>query len=487
MIKTFLRLYLRNVLVFLILMVVLTADTLAQTPQYYNTNTGTGTNTYPWGQAAGQRVQWLIRTGTLITPTPCPTGIITKLYFWMGNAGNATFTDFTIKMANLPITTLPSSFDTTGFSLVYYRASVNLTCATTTWMVITLDTPFPYDTSKALLIDARQCGYSGTGLYVRQSSGTPATRNYGSPAPCPQNYAGQDGQIINFGVDVVTTPMHYNYNTTGTNNSFPFGIAGGKMVQWLIPPAGQTGSWNTPSPPLPGGLINAIYIWVGGTYALGPATYSEFRVLMGQTNLTNLTTGQFFTGPMDTVLFRLSMPLYGPLNAWMPIILDVPEAYDPSMSLVLQIGHCGAPGATGYPACQTSIGGVKRVWSVGGCPYSPYSSGDGSVIHTGINIVYPTGVSNNNNRIPDAYRLEQNFPNPFNPNTSISFGIPKAGNVKLVVYDILGREVAVLVNEFMQAGDYTIPFDASEFASGVYMYKLESGGFIDVKKMSLVK
>jgi hypothetical protein len=157
------------------------------------------------------------------------------------------------------------------------------------------------------------------------------------------------------------------------------------------------------------------------------------------------------------------------------------------MSLVLQIGHCGAPGASGYPACQTSIGGIKRVWSVGGCPYSPYSTSDGYVIHTGLSIVYPTGIGNSNNRIPETYRLEQNYPNPFNPVTNISFAIPKAGNVKLVVYDILGREVATLLNDFKQAGSYTIPFNASEFASGVYVYRMESGGFVDVKKMTLVK
>jgi hypothetical protein len=83
--------------------------------------------------------------------------------------------------------------------------------------------------------------------------------------------------------------------------------------------------------------------------------------------------------------------------------------------------------------------------------------------------------------------LEQNYPNPFNPTTSISYSIPKAGNVRLTVFDVLGRDVAVLVNEFKTAGSYTIGFNASELSSGVYFYRIEAGDFKDVKKMTLVK
>ncbi len=97
------------------------------------------------------------------------------------------------------------------------------------------------------------------------------------------------------------------------------------------------------------------------------------------------------------------------------------------------------------------------------------------------------GINNNNNQIPELYKLSQNYPNPFNPATQISFGIPKAGNVKLVVYDILGREVATLVNEFRTAGNYSVDFDASNYASGVYLYRFESGDFVETKKMLLVK
>lgn len=85
------------------------------------------------------------------------------------------------------------------------------------------------------------------------------------------------------------------------------------------------------------------------------------------------------------------------------------------------------------------------------------------------------------------YRLAQNYPNPFNPTTNISYVLPKAENVSLKVYDVLGREVATLVNEVKAAGAYTVPFNASNLASGVYFYRLQAGSFVQTKKMMLVK
>ena len=89
--------------------------------------------------------------------------------------------------------------------------------------------------------------------------------------------------------------------------------------------------------------------------------------------------------------------------------------------------------------------------------------------------------------VPNYYALGQNYPNPFNPSTKIEYAIPRAGNVSLIVYDILGRQVATLVNEFKNAGVYTLDFNASSLASGVYFYKIQSGTFSDTKKMLLVK
>ena len=97
------------------------------------------------------------------------------------------------------------------------------------------------------------------------------------------------------------------------------------------------------------------------------------------------------------------------------------------------------------------------------------------------------GLSQIGTEIPKGYSLEQNFPNPFNPVTNIRFSIPKAGVVKLAVYDISGREVESLVSGKLNAGIYNADLDASALSSGVYFYRLITEGYTDTKKMILVK
>ncbi|MDR3668944.1 MAG: T9SS type A sorting domain-containing protein [Ignavibacteriaceae bacterium] len=89
--------------------------------------------------------------------------------------------------------------------------------------------------------------------------------------------------------------------------------------------------------------------------------------------------------------------------------------------------------------------------------------------------------------IPTTYELYQNYPNPFNPSTTIRYQIPNPGFVTLKVYDILGREVITLVNEYKIEGSYDFTFDASRFSSGVYIYQVRVNDFVSSKKMLLVK
>lgn len=85
--------------------------------------------------------------------------------------------------------------------------------------------------------------------------------------------------------------------------------------------------------------------------------------------------------------------------------------------------------------------------------------------------------------IPTVFKLEQNYPNPFNPSTKIKFAVPEKSNVLIKVYDILGSEVATLVNEEMDAGWYENNFNAAGLSSGVYLFRMEAGNFISTKKM----
>jgi hypothetical protein len=98
-----------------------------------------------------------------------------------------------------------------------------------------------------------------------------------------------------------------------------------------------------------------------------------------------------------------------------------------------------------------------------------------------------TDVRQANNTIPDKFNLAQNFPNPFNPTTNINYSIPSPQKVILKVYDELGREVTTLVNSDQTAGNYTVDFNASNLASGVYFYRLQAGNFIQMKKMILLR
>jgi hypothetical protein len=88
---------------------------------------------------------------------------------------------------------------------------------------------------------------------------------------------------------------------------------------------------------------------------------------------------------------------------------------------------------------------------------------------------------------PESYGLLQNYPNPFNPTTSIRYSVPELTKISLRVYDVLGNEIATLVNEQKERGVYTIKFDASQLVSGIYLYRLQAGSFIETKKMILLR
>jgi hypothetical protein len=106
-----------------------------------------------------------------------------------------------------------------------------------------------------------------------------------------------------------------------------------------------------------------------------------------------------------------------------------------------------------------------------------------------------TGINISSTKFPEDFQLLQNYPNPFNPSTTIDYELPNAGSVKIIVYDISGKEVKTLINEFRQAGSYNVIFDGKNLASGVYFYKLVVSGanligsnnFVQTRRMVLIK
>jgi hypothetical protein len=119
-------------------------------------------------------------------------------------------------------------------------------------------------------------------------------------------------------------------------------------------------------------------------------------------------------------------------------------------------------------------------------PEIGYAVGDsGTILYTSNGGV--TAVEGNQTNVPVSFELAQNFPNPFNPVTTIRYQLQKTGFVTLKVYDLIGREVATLVNEEKPAGRYEVKFDGTNLSSGIYFYRIRAGNFIDTKKFVLLK
>lgn len=365
------------------------------------------------------------------------------------------------------------------------------------------------------------------------------------------------------------TPQYYNYENVGSSsNSFPFNQSAGKLVDWLF----LAEEINQPTIPPTGDLIVKVYFFMTTS---GTRDFTDLVVMMAQDTITSLVSAQFYQGEMDTVYYSQNASLSSVALTWMGIELDTPFPYDPSKSLILAVGQCGAAGS-GMSIRQNTLSntGLRRVWSVGGCPFSPYNGGDFNIVNFGIDVVpvpvelisfsattdsknvnlnWATATETNNSGfeierrydktdwleigfVPGhgtttekqnysyidqnvnagiySYRLkqvdfdgtfeysneilvnvtasleftlDQNFPNPFNPNTLIKYSIPKSSQVSLKIFNTLGQEMESLVNEEKQAGTYEVNWNASNLQSGVYFYRIQAGSFIETKKMILLK
>ncbi|MBK8551993.1 MAG: T9SS type A sorting domain-containing protein [Ignavibacteria bacterium] len=582
----------------------------AQTPQYYNFNTTTPTNSFPFNIAAGKQIQLLYLPGDFNQPSPAPAGNIVSVSFIMAAAlGPYNYTNLVIKMGQTNITAFSAGVWYTGqLDTVYSRATVSLTGTAGQWLTIPLDRPFAYDPTQSLVIDVQQCGAAGAAGFSSATTTQSGFRRNTSltTSACPFVWGQQSGTLNNVGFTLGSTNCAYSWTTqtSGTAQALRSVKAVNDMVVWAAGNAGTVrkttdggASWTdgNPNPGVINGLIYNIDAIDANTAwcTTSPAATYIYKTTNGGTNwvqvfeqtggfinaieFINSTTG-FAQG--DPVSARWSLwkttdagstwdsaglylPQVGTEAGWVNSLLtrgnniwfgtNNTKSYNStnfgsawtsgvttgllnSYSIHFNSNSLGLAGGTAIVkstdggATYTSVGtapGTGNInaiegkdndfWYIRGTGiYRSTNAGDNwtqvhTITGTGNDMDFPAGtgclvgwavnstgviskmtglpvgITGNYNEIPETFKLEQNYPNPFNPVTNIKFALSKSGYVEIKVFDVLGKETAVLVQDFKQAGTYTVDFNAANLTSGVYFYKMVTGDFTEIKKMMLIK
>ena len=503
--------FFKSTMVFLIVLLFYAGDLTAQTPQHYNFNTTVGSNNFPFNIAAGKLIQFLILPGELNQPTPAPSGNITTLYVFCKTA-SVTFTDLTIKMGQSTITNLPTgAFYTEHLDTVYYNPSALINSVDGTFTPIVLNTPFNYDNTKSLIIEISQCGASGSGMGLYHTSFTGSIRRtYNQTAGgCNYIYQGQGAQLMHCGIDISTAPA--GYSTNFENYTVGQRLACQDSLNWttwsIMPcstvedalisnaqsfsptksvvitqnndlvkrynndttgiheitfkfyiPTGKAGYWNT--------LAN----FAGSSSQWGMECYFDAAATGNN--------GRVLGGSATAVTFPYTH------DAWQTVKLLVNLDVDSAKFLIngtMVHKWRWTAGASG-----TAVPKKISASDFFGATATDEMYIDNFSYMPGANWII-TGISQNGDIVPVEYALSQNYPNPFNPTTKVNYALPKNGFVTLKVYNILGVEVANLVNENKPAGNYSVDFNASELSSGIYFYSINVNGFTDTKRMMLIK
>ncbi|RPI15519.1 MAG: T9SS C-terminal target domain-containing protein [Ignavibacteriae bacterium] len=320
-------------------------------------------------------------------------------------------------------------------------------------------------------------------------------------------------------VFIVPTPASVFINVVHLFPGTPFGFAQGDPVGnlWkLWYTTNQGANWTThPTPPTAVGTEAG---WNNSYFALDTG-----HIWYG-TNATKIwkggMRGPFTSGPTTGEVNSFGV-WFNDVNTGVATMTNASYAVLPNMTSV----NGGTSWTVGFAPANTMFGlrgvpGTGYVWMSGGSSslgqiYRSTNSGVNwtaqtisvansvyglSFVHQGLGwastaagkifkYVDPnfTGVGTPGNELPTSFKLEQNYPNPFNPSTTINYSIPKASEVSIKVYDMLGHEVMTLVNEQKNAGNYSVVMDASNLSSGIYLYKIAAGSFNETKRMTLIK
>jgi hypothetical protein len=214
--------------------------------------------------------------------------------------------------------------------------------------------------------------------------------------------------------------------------------------------------------------------------------------------------------PLEDTVFSIECIMYKyKLESDNDIHIVISAVNDASQTMVAEIVNAQCPGiastsrynqlnnlrqwfdSTYHPTTSFTNTNVRiRITGVGFFDFLHGQTGippNGREIHPILSFSLVTNVNTNSNEVPSEYKLYQNFPNPFNPSTNIKFALTKSGLVKLEIFDALGKEMAVLVNEKLNAGTYSVDWNALQNPSGVYFYRIETDNYTNTKRMLLIK
>lgn len=278
------------------------------------------------------------------------------------------------------------------------------------------------------------------------------------------------------------------------------GYTGSATVAQVLLYNSNTNSWRTatsmPGIRFGGGFAvkGDTLVYVSGVDGAAIVT-TVYKGVISQTDRSVITwtTGAALPAPLSTGQFRFDAHTWGNKgiiitggSTLIPFtsVSNACMSYSPGANVWSTLPNKITAWTAGQSGVAFSNGALKLVCAGG---YSGTATVTNTEMYTDSSAL--VGISNQSvsSIVPSDYALLQNYPNPFNPTTTISFSIPKSGLVTLKIYNVLGKELATLVNEVKSAGSYNLNFNATELSSGVYFYKIESGNFSDIKRMMLIK
>lgn len=239
-------------------------------------------------------------------------------------------------------------------------------------------------------------------------------------------------------------------------------------------------------------LSTVVFGSAGGVQSDTTSNYNNIVSKLNSSGFNTVQANSKFVNPLPTNFVDSDVAMKTADNANSNTGANFRTYYsgtNDSLTVTMEAGMAGKK----YPADTT-----KNVWTVtfngyenlnspgftGTSYYVLIDMSTGNVLTTG---GIATGIETSPQQKPEKISLAQNYPNPFNPSTNIDFSIPQTSHVELTVFDILGKKVATLINNRMSAGNHTIRFDASRLSSGVYFYRLYTGGQSITKKLTLIK